>query len=101
MLTLPCRVNNCSGSSAVFPDLFRKPPGPCPPPSPLIWTLPEVFSNAFYKERSQAENLGNLPTHFHVVRCQIKQRGKFLCLIISNLDLVELQIVSMTHYIAA
>jgi hypothetical protein len=97
MLTLPCRVISCSGSLAGFPDLFREPS----PPSPLIWTLPELFSNAFCTERSQTGHTYNLPTHFHIVWCQIKQRGELLRLIVSNLDLIELQIVVMTIYTAA
>ena len=96
MLTLPCRVINCSGSLAGlagFPDLFRE----LSPPSPLIWTLPELFSNAFCTERSQTEHSRNLPTHFHVVWCQIKQGDKLLCLIVSNLNLIKLQIVVNDH----
>ena len=48
-MTLPCRVNNSSGLLKAFPDLFSE-------YSPLIWTLPELFSNAFWTERSQTEH---------------------------------------------
>src|SRR5712692_9226033 len=97
MLTLPCRVNSTSGSLAAFPDLFREPS----PPSPLIWTLPELFSNALCTKESQSERSCNLSTHFYVVWCQIEQRGKLLCFVVSNLDLIELQIIVMVIYIVA
>src|SRR5258708_20012787 len=51
--------------------------------------------------KSQSEHSCNLSTHFYVVWCQIEQRGKLLCLVVSNLDLIELQIIVMVIYIVA
>ena len=42
-------MNNSSGSLKAFLDLFSE-------LSPLIWTLPELFSNAFWTEGSQTKH---------------------------------------------